>query len=486
MFEFRDKPLIRSSSDISLLKRENTIDKLRSFMSIEEMNKSPALASALTHNKRITFNLLTPNERKIIPIKLKNAKKQHLIDNINSLKKNYFNYNKSIKHSLEDIRNMSKRNSQFIQRYNNMVSKSGIVNKNAFTDIRAEYEKKDYKLPNLEKNLFKSNLLLSSNDTDLKKYINFGFGTKKSNKKTISFLERMNENINNDIKDENQVHDISFFNQINTNLNNRYKAASLYSLNKMSKQQLKEILSYKREINRIKRTIDSIQDIDYFFSSDNKEYLDTLRYFNSRNTSANFSTSLGNNNSSLFDKNNFGNKSNILSLRNISKFTFDENESKSNKSKNKIIKYNNIDPNTITENKSLTQLIVKPKKKRKRKIIKKYINKNNYKEKLETLYNNIINSNDATLYDKKIKNYLRFRRFRLDPQINKNNICINMENLRDKICKDDSIKKVIYFRKNMGNFFDDIQGINNKESEIEKKVNDIEDQMIKAFSELKQ
>ena len=359
MFEFRDKPLIRSSSDISLLKRENTIDKLRSFMSIEEMNKSPALASALTHNKRITFNLLTPNERKIIPIKLKNAKKQHLIDNINSLKKNYFNYNKSIKHSLEDIRNMSKRNSQFIQRYNNMVSKSGIVNKNAFTDIRAEYEKKDYKLPNLEKNLFKSNLLLSSNDTDLKKYINFGFGTKKSNKKTITFLERMNENINNDIKDENQVHDISFFNQINTNLNNRYKASSLYALNKITKQQLKEILSYKREINKIKRTIDSIQDIDYFFSSDNKEYLDTLRYFNSRNTSANFSTSLGNNNSSLFDKNNFGNKS-----------------------KNKIIKYNNIDPNTITENKSLTQLIVMPKKKRKRKIIKKYINKNNYKEKL--------------------------------------------------------------------------------------------------------
>jgi hypothetical protein len=296
----------------------------------------------------------------------------------------------------------------------------------------------------------------------------------------------MNDNINNDLKDDNQIYDISFYNKINTNLNNRYKASSLYALNKMSKEQLKEILSYKREIKKIKRTIDSIQDIDYFFSSDNKEYLDTLRYFNSRNTSANFSTSLGNNNSSLFDKNNFGNKSNILSLRNISKFTFDENESKSNKSKNKIIKYNNIDPNTITENKSLTQLIVKPKKKRKRKIIKKYINKNNYKEKLETLYNNIINSNDATLYDKKIKNYLRFRRFRLDPQINKNNICSNMENLRDKICKDDSIKKVIYFRKNMGNFFDDIQGINNKESEIEKKVNDIEDQMIKAFSELKQ
>ena len=483
MFSFRDKPLIRSNSDLSLLKRENIIDKLRSFMSIEEMNKSPALASALTHNKRITFNLLTPNDHKIIPIKIKNPKKQHLIDNINSLKKNYFNYNKSIKHSLEDIRDMSKRNSQFIQRYNNMVSKSGIADKNAFSDIKAEYDKMDYKLPNLEKNLFKSNLLLPSNDTDLKKYINFGFGTKKSNKKAISFLERMNDNINNDLKDDNQAYDISFYNKINTNLNNRYKASSLYALNKMSKEQLKEILSYKREIKKIKRTIDSIQDIDYFFSSDNKEYLDTLRYFNSRNTSANFSTSLGNNNSSVFDKNNFGNKSNILSLRNISKFTFDENESKSIKSKNKILKYN-IDASNNSENKSLTQLMVKPKKKR-RKVIKRYINNNNYKEKLETLYNKITTSNDATLYNKKIKNYLRFRRFRLDPQINKNNICNNMENLREMICKDDSIKKVIYFRKNMGNFFDEIQGINNKESEIEKKVDDIEDQMIKAFSEMK-
>ena len=44
----------------------------------------------------------------------------------------------------------------------------------------------------------------------------------------------INENINNDIKDENQVHDISFYNKINTNLNNRYKASSFYALNKMS------------------------------------------------------------------------------------------------------------------------------------------------------------------------------------------------------------------------------------------------------------
>ena len=69
MFIFRDKSLIRSNSELSLLKRENIIDKLRSFIALEEMNKSPTLVSGLTHNKRITFNLLTPNEHKIIPKK---------------------------------------------------------------------------------------------------------------------------------------------------------------------------------------------------------------------------------------------------------------------------------------------------------------------------------------------------------------------------------------------------------------------------------
>ena len=139
--------------------------------------------------------------------------------------------------------------------------------------------------------------------------------------------------------------------------------------------------------------------------------------------------------------------------------------------------------NNIKENKSLTQLINKPKKRKK--IIKKYINRKNYKQVLETLYNKITTSTDSTLYNKKIRNYLRFRKFRLESQISKNNICNNVEKLRDMIHKDDSIKKVISFRKNMVTFFKDFQHIHNKEHEIEKKVNDIEDQMIKFFSELK-
>lgn len=489
MFEFRTKSLIKNNSYNSIFPKQNIINRLKSYMTIEEINKSSALSSALTYNKRVRFNLLVPNEYKIITTKIKNEKKRKIMDNIDTFRKIYYNYNKNTKYSLEEIKDMSTRNQKFIKQYHDTVNKSSIINKNSFSEIKSEYEKQDYILPSLDKgkNLFKSNLLLLNNDYDLKKFIYFGMD-KENNNKTLSFLEKMNNNIYNEVKDENRNEKIN--NQINNNINNRYRRhhdfKSLFALNKITKEKMKEILNSKREIIRIKRTIDSIPDIENFFNSDNKEYLDNLKYFNSRNTSANFSTTFGNNNSTLFDKNNSFNKSNILSQKNISKFTFDENDSII-KQKNPTMKFN-INSNTSNslakENNSLTQLISIPKKRKK--IIKRYLNRNNYKQNLESLYNKIATSSDSTIYDKKIKNYLRFRRYRLDPTISKNKLCNNMENLREVICKDDSIKKVIYFRKNAGNFFEEDKGkLNEKESEIEKKVNDIEDQMIKAFSELK-
>ena len=140
--------------------------------------------------------------------------------------------------------------------------------------------------------------------------------------------------------------------------------------------------------------------------------------------------------------------------------------------------------NENIENSPINKIIIKKPKKSK-KIKKKYFNKDNYRKTLETLYNKITTTDDSSKFDKKIKSYLKFRRYILDPKINKDDICNNMEKLRDKICKDISIKKVIYFRKSMGHSNDEIEQINKNESEIEKKVYDIEDKMIKAFSELK-
>ena len=506
MFVHKAKSLIKSNSDGSMLNRKTIMNKLKSYKTLDEINKNPGLPLALAHIDKIRLDLLTQNNFKINPTKVTNIKKQNLINNINTFRKIYYNYNKNIKHSLDEINDMTKYNTQFIEKYNNIIVKSNNNNKtsNAFSDIRAQYEKQDYKLPKLENenNLFKSNLLLSDNDNELKKYIKYGLVTQKSFKKTLKFLERMNHKINNDLVDDNQVYDISIFKNLNSDTTNKYNgyrfsSSQFFALNKMPKQQLKEIRKYRKDIKKIKRTIKSMKDIDYFFSSDNKKYLDSLRHFNSRNTSSNFSTSLGNNNSSLFDKKSPKNKL-ILNLRNISKLSSDEN---SNNKRRKILKKKvtfRMDLNKLNsdkekkdkendkENKSQSKSNSKSEKKKKnKKYINKNINKNNYKKTLETLYNKISNSENTTIYDKKIRSYLKFRKYKLDHKIDENIICNNVEILRDKICKDESIKKVIGLRRSVGNYFKENKIFDNKELEIEKKVNDIEDEMIKAFSEFK-
>ena len=489
MINLNANSLLRNKSYSSLFKNENIISKLKSHMTFQEINKSPAISLALNPNKKITFNLLTHKKYKIIPQSTKTEKKQRLINAINSFRKIYFNYNKNIRYSLDELNNMSKSNKLFIKQYNNMIEKSNISNKNLFPDIKAEYEKQNYILPDIggSNNLFNGSLLLSNNDEDLKKYIKYEFSTQKSNQKSISFLEKMNEGIDDISKEEPQ----DLFNKVLTpqnNVGNFSSPLALKAYRNKPKKLKKEIISIKRDVKRIKRTIDSLPDLEYFLNSDNKEYLDTLRYFNSRNTSANFSTGLvegtiGNNFSSM-DRYN---KSNIFSIKNISKYTYDDKDSNQSRSK---IKYN-LSPNTINsfgnsgiQNNFSTHLIINKLKKKKKKKPKIIVLKN-YKKTLENLYNKISTSYDSTPFDKNIKRYLKFRRYNIEPKISQENICKNMENLREKICKDKSIKRVIEFRKNVGEIFDEVDNLNENQNQVEKKVNDIEDQMIKAFSSLR-
>ena len=364
MFQFKANSLLKNNSYTSMLKKENSIiNKIKSHISMEEIYKSPYLSTALRRNKKIRFNLLTSNDYKVKSISVNNDKKQHLIDNINSFRKIYFDYNKNVKYSLDEMNNMSKENRQFTQRYNQM-KKLRMPNRLLFSDVKGEYEKQNYVLPKLEENnnLFKQNLLLSNNDTDLQKFIRYGYGSSKSNNKSISFLRKMDNELNDDLKDESQIFAMNFANNPNIIFRRRRNYM------RIPKSVLKEWMTYKKDIRRVQKTIDSLQDIDYFFNSDNKDYLDTLRYFDSGNTSANYSTSLGNNNSSVFDKlKRINNKSKKLSLRNISKYTSEEND----KTKNKNSRFNfgastinNFSGSNSLENKSIARLIKKPKKKK--------------------------------------------------------------------------------------------------------------------------
>ena len=500
------KRLIKKSNSETSIKRNKTIyDKIRSYMTIREINENPILASALTQDRKIIFNLLTANKSKIVPIRgIKNEKKLRLIEHLNSFRKSYLNYFNNYKYSMDEINNLSKENSIFIKKYHEIEEKSGIKNKDKFEEIKKEYDKKNYNLPTIDgnKNLFGGSLLLSNNETDLKKYIMYGVGSQNSNQKSIFYLNKVNEDINQKAQSEGKQTKLPIgIIKNNYNMGGEVIVPSqLYSYYKVSNDNINKILDYQSEINNIKNTIDAIPEIDYFFESDNKKYLDSLKFFNSRKSSANFSTGVNldktsvNINSSFCSRKDFSG-SNSSSLRNISRITY--NGDSKEKTKNKRVSFN---PNTNTmssflynkkikvkEKKvnkipTMTQIIKKQKEKKRFSVVKPI---KNPKQVLETLYNQVTTSFDITPYNKRIERYLKFRKYEILPKLAPYNICHNIENIRDQICKGKTMKKVIDLRKNFGDNQANIEQMNKNELMAVKNINEMEDKMIKVFSGFK-
>ena len=496
--------LQKSNSEYSMKVNETIYDKIRSYMTLREINENPVLASALTQDKKIIFNLLTPNKSKIASIKgIKNEKKLKLIERINSFRKSYFNYFKNYKYSMDEMTNLSKENSFFMKRYHELEEKMGIKKADKFEEIKKAYEKKNYNLPTIEgnKNLFGGSLLLSNNETDLKKYIMYGVGSENSNLKSISYLNKVNQDINDKVYKEGRKKNLPI-GIIKHTINRRggvMVPSPLYAYYKISNDNIKEILDYQNEIKNVKNTIDAIPEIDYFFDVDNKRYLDSLKFFDSRKSSANYSTgvnldkSIGNINSSFSSKREF-NGSGSSSLHNISRITYNEDSQRKTRN-NKNVRFN---PNTMSpfldkqkvnnkqmpknEVPTMTHVIKKPKKKKKYTVSKSF---KNYRKALENLYRNVTTSFDATSYNKKIEKYLKNRKYDILPKLAPSNICHNVENIRDLICKGKTIKKVIDLRKNMGESQENIEQMNRNEVKAMKSMNEIEDKMIKVYSGFK-
>lgn len=502
MFVVPKKVLQKSNSETSFRRNDTIYDKIRSYMTLREINANPILSSALTQEKKIMFSLLTSNKSKMTSTKgLKSEKKQRLVEHINSFRKSYFNYFRNYKYSMDEITNLSKQNSIFIKKYHEMEEKSGLKNQDKFEEIRKEYNKKNYNLPTIEgnKNLFGGSLLLSNNETDLKKYIMYGVGSQNSNKKSISYLNKVNEDINEKSQREGKKSKIPL-GLVKGNITRRggvIVPSPVYAYYKISNESIKEILDYQNDIHNLKKCIESIPEIDYFFDADNKTYLDSLKFFDSRKSSANFSTGVnlertsgsGKVNSSFYSRKEF-NGSNSSSLRNISRITYNADD----KDKNNI-KRVNFNPNTMSsfiDNKkdkngqlikdeipSLTHIIKKPKKKKRMSVTN---NIKNQTKMLETLYKQISKSFDTVPFNKKIEKYLKLRKYEILPKLSPNNICNNFESIRDKVCKGKTMKKMIELRKNFGDNQSTIEQVNRIEVITTKNMNDIEDKMIKVFS----
>jgi hypothetical protein len=270
-----------------------------------------------------------------------------------------------------------------------------------------------------------------------------------------------------------------------------------YAFYKISNDNIKEIMDYKNDINNIKNTIDSIPEIDFFFDADNKNYLNSLKFFDSRKSSANFSTGAnldrmsGHNNSSFCSKREF-NASNISSIPDVTRITYNDDK----KDRNKNVSFN---PNTMisfldqqktkgkqisrNEIPTLTHLNKKPKKKKRFSIIKG--NKKEQKKYLEKLYKEISTSHDTTKQNKKIEKYLTLRKYEILPKLSPYNLCNNLENIREQICKGKTMKKVIELRRYMGDTQESISQMNGNELKTVKSMNEIEDKMIKLYSGFK-
>jgi len=256
-------------------------------------------------------------------------------------------------------------------------------------------------------------------------------------------------------------------------------------------------MDYKNDINNIKNTIDSIPEIDFFFDADNKNYLNSLKFFNSRKSSANFSTGAnldrmsGHNNSSFCSKREF-NASNISSIPDMTRITYNDDK----KDINKNVSFN---PNTMisfldqqklkgkklsrNEIPTLTHLDKKPIKKKRLSVIKG--NQKEQKKALEKLYKEISRSHDTTRQNRKIEKYLAMRKYDILPKLSPFNLCNNLENMREQICKGKTMKKVIDLRRYMGDTQENISQMYGNELKTTKSMNEMEDKMIKLFSGFK-
>ena len=499
MISIPKKFLQKSNSEISMKTPNTLYNKVHSFMTSREINENPTVASALSQDKKIMFNLLTPHKSKLISVKgIKNEKKRYLVEQINKFRKSYFNYFQNYKYSMDEITHLQKENSLFIKRYNEIEEKSG-NKQEKFEELKKEYEKKNYNLPTIDgnKNLFGGSLLLSNNETDLKKYIIYGVGSKNSNQKSISYLNKVNQDIIEKAQREGKKIKLPIGYIKPGNRRGAIVAPhpffSYYN-------NVKEIFENQNEINKLKNTIDSIPELDYFFDSDNKKYLDSLKFFDSRKSSANFSTNAflertnANMNSSFSSGKDFnGPNTNTSRFKNISRNTYNQDsheKSRNNKvtfDPNTMISFldkqnkqkNNIKKITKKEISILTGIIKKPKKKKKVSVTKPY---KNHRLTLENLYKEISTSYDTIPFHKIIEKYLKYKKYKILPKIAPYNICNNIENIRNHICKDKTIKKVIDLRENLGDNESNIEQLNKNEINTKKNMNEIEDKMIKVFS----
>ena len=551
--------IITKPEILKRIKSKNNINLIKSHISVDEINSNPLIKDIVKKIRKIKLNSLTNLKPHLTPIKdIKNEKVLKLVDNVDSFREIFYNYNinQKVPKNNEPKVYRGQKNYNFSKLYKYVKEKNNLEQKEMLEEIEGIYKNNNFSLPSIDKNLFNGNLLLI-NENSIKNSIEYKLSSEKSNKNSLTFLKKMQKNINDQIVGKNN--NFSKLGEFNTDIINNDKITN----NKPIIKEIKESIPKSRKyIDSIKETINDIDDLDYFFDSNNKEYFNYLKKPESIKNSKN-STRV---NSSLLDFPNQSNKNidiyklkirngikknnscpdisdknhinfnKINNINDINIYNINYYKEKPNKEK-KIVKNNSMD-NINNINKDKTKNLIKIKKLYLNGELKVPLNKkildlkiqindkilprdkrisinvqkpvtfdklinllpqnnlrasmpfskrqndilNSEKSTLEQLYEKIKIKEDFLESNDLIKNYLKNKRYNIEPKIAPIDICEHYQNMRDRIFRKDYFKKYIKLKKSSGYDSSSYENIKNEYNNSLNKLNNLAEDVNKVIS----
>ena len=376
-------------------KSQNNLESIKSHISSDEIDTNSAIRHIIKKIKKIKLNVLTKSKPKLTPIKdIKDEKEIKLIKKINSFRNIFYDYNlnQKVPKNNEPKVYTGHKNYNFSNLYKNEKIKNNLEQNKMLEDIQGMYKNNNsFSLPTIDqdKNLFNGNLLLL-NESNIKNYIEFKLTSEKSNKNSLLYLKKIQKYINNQLVGKRDG-----FPKLSVKKNKKENKEKDISMDKLIKD---DIPKSKNEINNIMEVINCMNDLDYFFESNNQEYLNYLKDPESKKNSK-ISTRV---NSALWEIPKINNNIDIFKL--------------------KLKKNNHNNLETYKKNKSCED------------ISKKIINVNNknnidiyninYKEKMVNKNKSIDNIKD------KKNNLIKIKRLYLNCKINPLNIK-SIKNIHD-------------------------------------------------------
>ena len=203
-----------------------------------------------------------------------------LVEEINFLRKAFYNFeqNKYTKKKYKPFQNEDDNN--FIEKYKVFKTKVddkyfGI--KKLLYDLHKTIEKKDMKIPPIDpnKNLFKKNLLLIKSE-NIRKFMNFNMGSKKSDGRAYNYLNNFNTILNDKLNGNNEEFSNPEYSQENPE-NELAKTYFLEDENNNKKITSLKLSESMNNINNINKILQNLDEVDEFNLLDNKEYFNLLK-----------------------------------------------------------------------------------------------------------------------------------------------------------------------------------------------------------------